>query len=97
VRYGRRYLMLAHDNAIAEAKMRHLETEVTYCSLGQHRREDGEVKRQESVLDYVCLTKDLEATLSVLSNATTDHSPLVAAVTVNRVSPTTRSMERRNF
>jgi hypothetical protein len=43
------------------------------------------------------VTKDLEATVSVLSNATTDHYPVVAAVTVNRVAPTTKSMERRNF
>jgi hypothetical protein len=43
------------------------------------------------------VTKDLENTVSVLSDATTDHSPVVAAVTVNRVASTTRSMERGNF
>jgi hypothetical protein len=33
------------------------------------------VRGHESVLDHICVTKDLEATVSVLSNATTDHSP----------------------
>jgi hypothetical protein len=97
VRYGGRCHMLARDNVVAEANMRYLETGVTYHSHGQHRREDGEVRGNESVLDHVCVTKDLEATVSVLSDATTDHSPIIAAVTVNRVAPTTRSMERRNF
>jgi hypothetical protein len=60
-------------------------------------REDGEVRGHESVLDHICVTKDLDATVSVCSDATTDHSPVVAALTVNRVAPTTRSMERRNF
>jgi hypothetical protein len=64
---------------------------------GQHKREDGEVRGRQSVLDLVCVTKDLEATVSVLPGATMDHSPLVAAVTVNRVAPTSRSMKRRNF
>jgi hypothetical protein len=97
VSYGQRCLMLAHDNAVAEANMRNLETGVTYCSHGQHKREDGEVRGHESVLSHICVTKDLKAKASVLSNATTDHSPVVAAVTVNRVAPTTRSMERRNL
>jgi hypothetical protein len=43
------------------------------------------------------VTKDLEATVSVLSDATTDHSPVIASVLVNRVSPTTKSIERRNY
>jgi hypothetical protein len=97
MRYGRRCLMLAHDNAVAEANMRYLTTGVTYRSYGQHKREDGEVRGHELVLDHVCVTKDLEATVSMLPDATTDHSPVVAAVTVNRVAPTTRSMKRRNF
>jgi Cu/Zn superoxide dismutase len=45
----------------------------------------------ESVLENICVTKDLEATVSVLSDATTDHSPVVASVLVNR------SIDRRNF
>jgi endonuclease/exonuclease/phosphatase family metal-dependent hydrolase len=81
MRYGRRCLMLAHDNAVAEANMRYLTTGVTYRSHGQHKREDGKVRVHESVLDHVCVTKDLKATVSVLSNATTDHSPVVAAMT----------------
>jgi hypothetical protein len=44
VRYGRRCLMLAHDNAVADTNMRYLETGVTYRSHGQHMREDGEVR-----------------------------------------------------
>jgi endonuclease/exonuclease/phosphatase family metal-dependent hydrolase len=96
MRYGWRCLMLAH-NAIAEANMSYLTTGVTYRSHGQHKREDGEVRGHESVLDHVCVTKDLEATVSVLANSTTDHSPVVAAVKVNRVAPTTKTMKRRNF
>jgi hypothetical protein len=97
LRYGQICLMLTHNNAVAESNMRYLETGVTNRSHGQHKREDGEVRGHESVLDHICVTKDLEATVSVLSDATTDHSPVVAAVTVNRVAPTTKSMERRNF
>jgi hypothetical protein len=97
VRYGRRCLMLTHNIALAESNMRYLETGVTYRSYGQHVREDGEVRGHESVLDHICVTKDLEATVSVLSDATTDHSLVVAAVTVNRVALTTKSMEWRNF
>jgi hypothetical protein len=97
VRYGRRCLMLVHDKAVAESNMRYLETGVTYPSHGQHVREDGEVRGHESVLYHICVTKDLEATVSVLSDATTDHSPVIASVSVNRVAPTTKSMVRRNF
>jgi hypothetical protein len=43
------------------------------------------------------VTKDLEVTVSVLSDATTDHSHVFASVSVNRVAPTTKSIERRNF
>jgi hypothetical protein len=89
--------MLAHDNAIAEANMRYLMTGVTYRSHGLHRREEGEARGHESVLDHVCLTKDLEATVSVLADSTTDHSPVVAAVKVNRVTPTQKTLKRRNF
>jgi hypothetical protein len=44
VRYGRRCLMLVHDNAVADSNMRYLETGVRYRSHGQHVREDGEVR-----------------------------------------------------
>jgi hypothetical protein len=97
VRYGRRCLMLVHDNAVAESNMRYLETGVTYRSHGQHVREDGEVKGHESVLHHICITRDMEATVRVLSDATTDHSPVVASVSVKRVAPTTKSINRRNF
>jgi hypothetical protein len=60
-------------------------------------REDGEARGHESVLDHICMTKDLEATVSVLSDAATEHSPVVASVLVNRVAPTTKSIKRRNF
>jgi hypothetical protein len=43
------------------------------------------------------MTKDLEATVSVLSNATTDHYPVIASVSVDNVAPTTKSIERRSF
>jgi hypothetical protein len=77
--------------------MRSLETGVTYRSHGQHVREDGEVRGHESVLDHICVTRDLEATESVLSDVTTDHSLVVASVSVNKVEPTTKSIDRRNF
>jgi hypothetical protein len=97
LRYCRRCLMLANDNAVPDSNMRYLETGVRYRSNGQHAREDGEARGHESVLDHICVTKDLEATVSVLSNATRDHSPIVTSVSVNRVAPTTKSIERRNF
>jgi endonuclease/exonuclease/phosphatase family metal-dependent hydrolase len=96
-RYGRRCLMLSQDNAIAEANMSYLMTGVTYRLHSLHKREDGEVRGHKSVLDHVCVTKDLEATVSVLANSTTDHSPVVAAVKVNRVTPTPKTLKRRNF
>jgi hypothetical protein len=39
----------------------------------------------------------METTVRVLSDDTTDHSPNVASVSVNRVAPTTKSINRRNF
>jgi hypothetical protein len=97
MRYVRRCLMLVHDNAVADSNMRYLETGVTYHSNGQHLREDGEVRGHESVLDHICLTRDMEATLRVLPDPTRDHSPVVASVLVNRVAPTTKSINRKNF
>jgi hypothetical protein len=97
VRYGRRCLMLVHDNAVADSNKRYLETGVTYRSHGQHVREDGEVRGHESVLDHICVTWYMEATVRVISDATTDYSPVVAFVSVNRVAPTTKSINRRNF
>jgi hypothetical protein len=97
VRYGCRCLMLAHDNAVADSVMRYLETGVTYRSQGQHMREDGEARGHKLVLNHICVSKDLEATVSMLSDATTDHSPVVASVLVNRVSPTTKSIKKRSF
>jgi endonuclease/exonuclease/phosphatase family metal-dependent hydrolase len=97
VRYGRRCLMLAHDRSVGDSDMRYLETGVTYQSHGQHLREDGEARGHESVLNHICVTKDLEATVSVLSDATTDHFPIVASVSVDKVAPTTKSIERRSF
>jgi hypothetical protein len=96
-KYVRRCLLLAHDNAIAEANRRYLTTGVTYRSHGLHKREDGEARGHESFLDQVCTRRDLEATVTVLTDSTTDHFPVVAAIKVNRVTPTQKTMERRNF
>jgi hypothetical protein len=96
-RYSRRCLLLAHDNAIAEANMRYLTTGVTYRLHGLHKREDGEARGRKSVLDHVCVMKDLEATVTVLTDWTTDHVPVVAAIKVNRVTPTQKTLKRRNF
>jgi hypothetical protein len=97
MRYGRRCLMLAHDNAVAVANMRYLTMGVTYRSHGLHKREDGEARGLESVLDHVCVTKDLKATVTVLVNSTTDHSPVVTAIKVNRVTPTQKTLKRRKI
>jgi hypothetical protein len=35
--------------------------------------------------------------VSVLADSTTDHSPVVAAIKVNRVTPTPKTLKRRNF
>jgi hypothetical protein len=96
-KYGRRCLLLAHDSAIAEANMRYLMTGVTYRSHGRHEREDGEARAHESILDHVYVTRDLEATVAVLTDSTTDHFPVVAAVKINQVTPTLKIMKRRNF
>jgi hypothetical protein len=85
--------MLVHDNAVDESNKRYLETGVTYRSHGQHVREDGEARGHKSVVDHICVTYNLEATVSMLSDATTDHSPVIAFVSVNRVAPTTKSIE----
>jgi exonuclease III len=80
VRYRRRCLMLAHDSAVAAANMRYLETGITYRSHGQHVREDGKAREHESVLNHICVSKDLVATVNVLTNTTTDHFQLLASV-----------------
>jgi hypothetical protein len=77
--------------------MRYLTTGVTYRSHGLLKREDGEARGHESVLDHVGATKDLEATVTVLDYSTTDHFPMVGAMKVNRVTPSKKTMERRNF
>jgi hypothetical protein len=96
-KYVRRCLLLAHDNAIAEANMRYLTTGVMYKSHDRHEREDGEARAHESVLDHVYVTRDLEAMVAVFTDLTTNHFPVVAAVKVNKVAPTLKIMKRRNF
>jgi endonuclease/exonuclease/phosphatase family metal-dependent hydrolase len=60
--------------------MRYLTTGVTYRSHGRHEREDGEARAHELVLDHVYVTRDLEATVAILTDLTTDHFPMVASV-----------------
>jgi hypothetical protein len=69
----------------------------TYRSHGRHEREEGEVRAHESVLDHIYVARDLEATVAVLSDSTTDHYPVVAAVKVNKVTPTLKIMKRRKL
>jgi hypothetical protein len=95
--YGRRCLMLAHNTAVSYSVLRYLETGVRYRSHGQHVREDGEARGHELVLNHICVTKDLEATVSVLSDATRDHFHVVASVSVDKAAATTKSIERRSF
>jgi hypothetical protein len=91
-KFGRRCLLLVHDNVIAEANMRYLTTGVMYRSHGRHKRQDGEARAHESVLNHIYVTRDLEATVAVL-----DDFPVVAAVKINKVAPTLKIMKRRNF
>jgi hypothetical protein len=74
-----------------------LTTGVTYRPHGLHKREDGEARGHESVLDHVCVTKDLQATVSILTDSTTDHFPVVAAIKLNRMTPTQKTLKRRNI
>jgi endonuclease/exonuclease/phosphatase family metal-dependent hydrolase len=96
-KYVRRCLLLTHDNVMAEANMRYLTTGVTYRSHGGQEREEGEARAHQSVLDHIYVARDLEATLAVLSNWTTDHYPVVAAVKIIKVTPTLKIMKQRNF
>jgi hypothetical protein len=77
--------------------MRYLTTGVTYRLHGCHKRVDGEARAHESILDHVYVTTDLEATVAVLADSTTNHFPVVAAVKINKVTPTLKAMKRRNF
>jgi hypothetical protein len=43
------------------------------------------------------VTKDLKATVTVLANSTATHSPVIGAIKVNRVTPTQKTLKRRNF
>jgi endonuclease/exonuclease/phosphatase family metal-dependent hydrolase len=97
VRYRRRCLMLAHDTAVAESNMRYLETGITYRSHGRHVREDGKAREQESILDHMCVSKDLVATVNVINNNTTDYYPLLASVMIDILPPSNKSITRRNF
>jgi endonuclease/exonuclease/phosphatase family metal-dependent hydrolase len=97
VRYRCRCLMLAHDNAVADANMRYLETGITYRSHGQHVREEGKAREHESILNHICVSKDLVATINVLTDTTTDHFPLLASLSVAKSTTSNKSIERRNF
>jgi hypothetical protein len=97
MRYMRRCLMLAHNNAIPAADMRYLETGITYRSHGLHLRDNGEAREHESVLNHMCVSKELVATINVLNNTTTDHYPLLASVMIDMLSPANRSTVRRHF
>jgi hypothetical protein len=97
VRYRRRCLMLAHNSTVADANMRYLETGITYRSHGRHMREDGKAREHESILDHICVSKDLVATVNVLTDTTTDHFPLLASVLVDKVALSTKSIKRKNF
>jgi hypothetical protein len=88
---------LDHDNAVADANMRYLETGITYRSHGRHVREDGKAREYESILNHMCVCKDLVATIKVLTDPTTDHFPLLASVSINKLTPSNKFIEQRNF
>jgi hypothetical protein len=97
VRYRCRCLMLAHDNAVADANMRYLEMGIKYRSHGRHVREDGKAREYESILDHMCVSWDLVATINVLTDTTTDHFPLLASVSIDKLTPSNKSIEQRIF
>jgi hypothetical protein len=97
MRYRRRCLMLAHNTAVAEANMRYLETGITYRSHGLHVPDDSKAREHKSVLDHMCVSKDLVATITVLNDSTTDHYPLLASVMIDMLPPANKSIVRRNF
>jgi hypothetical protein len=43
------------------------------------------------------VTRDLKATVAVLNDSTTDHFPVVTAVKISKVTPTLKTLKRRNF
>jgi endonuclease/exonuclease/phosphatase family metal-dependent hydrolase len=79
--------MLAHDTSVAEANMWYLETGIRYRSHGRQVREDGKAREHESVLDHMCVSKDLVATVNVINDSTTDHYPLLASVMMDMLPP----------
>jgi hypothetical protein len=97
VRYRRRCLMLAQDNAVADANMRYLETGITYRSNGRHVRENGETREYKSILDHMCVSRDLVATINVLTDTTTEHFLLLSSVLINKLPPSNKSIEQRNL
>jgi hypothetical protein len=97
VRYRRRCLMLAHNTAVAEANMRYLETGITYRSHGRHVRKDGKAREYESILNHMCVSKDLMATINVINNNTTNHYLLLASVMIDMLPPANKSIKQRNF
>lgn len=49
------------------------------------------------MLDPMCISKELKATITVLGNNTTDHYPLLASVMIDLACPSNRPIDRRNF
>jgi hypothetical protein len=97
LRYRRRCLILAHDTAVAKANMQYLATGIRYRSHGRHVREDSKAREHESVLDHMCVFKDLVATITVLSDSTTNHYPLLSSVMIDMLPPANKSIVQRNF
>jgi hypothetical protein len=77
--------------------LRYLETSITYRSHGRHVREDGKAREYESILDHMCVSKDLVVTINMLTNSTTNHFPLLASLLIDLLSLFNRSIEQRNF
>jgi hypothetical protein len=95
--YRRRCLMLAHDTVVAEANMRYLKTGITYRFQGRQVHEDGEAREHDSILDHMCVSKDLVATFNMINGNTMDHYQLLASVTIDMLPPSNKSIKRRNF
>jgi hypothetical protein len=57
----------------------------------------GKAREHESVLDHICVSKELVATISVLNNTTTDHYLLLTSVRIDMASPSSRPIDQMNF
>jgi hypothetical protein len=81
--YGPRPLLLALHNAAKASGLRHLVTAATYRLHGLYPSDKGTPAPRCLCIDHVYVTEDLAASVLVLPDATTDHQPVLAEITVD--------------